>query len=186
LPELLERTGYRRVDAASLDALRIAAWRPLATREAADGKTLPHELDWLRTTTPLNSGCYPGQETVAKIVNVGRPPRRLVFLRLDCTNAALPEAGAAVRLADAVAGEDQPVGHVTSSAIHHELGSVALALVKRSVSPDAGLTAAAAGAPGDAVAARQTVIVPTSGESDSRPARRPPLTKIAVRRRPAR
>ncbi|MDR1118377.1 MAG: hypothetical protein LBL01_03655 [Bifidobacteriaceae bacterium] len=172
LPELLEQGGYRCVDAAAVEALRIAAWRPLATREAADGKTLPHELDWLRTSTPLNSGCYPGQETVAKIVNTGRPPRRLAFLHLDGSEAALPDPGAAVRLA--AAGEGAPVGHVTSAAVHHELGPVALALVKRSIPEDAPLTADAEDAAGGRVAASQTPIVPASGESDSRPARRAP------------
>ncbi|MDR0592826.1 MAG: hypothetical protein LBG60_06130 [Bifidobacteriaceae bacterium] len=203
LPDRLARRGHRQIDAAVLEGLRIAAWRPLAGREAADGKTLPHELDWLRSTTPMNSGCYPGQETVAKIVNLGRPPRRLVFLHLDGSEAALPEPGAEVQAPaepqapGGVPGDqlaaDQPdgiggwqvVGRVTSAAVHHELGPIALALVKRSLPSDAGL-AVAAGAPGGLVAASQTVIVPPSGESDARPAthklpirpRRPTPTEI--------
>ncbi|MDR3359404.1 MAG: hypothetical protein LBO20_01845 [Bifidobacteriaceae bacterium] len=175
LPQRLEAAGWRQIDAAALEALRVAAWRPLATREAADGRTLPHELDWLRSTTPLGSGCYPGQEAVAKVVNVGKPPRRLVFLHLDGSEAALPEPGAAVF---AVAS-GEPVGHVTSAAAHFELGPIALALVKRSLPTDASLAVEARGA----VAANQTEIVTPSGESDARPARRaapPPLRRRQV------
>ncbi|HMP61447.1 MAG TPA: tRNA-modifying protein YgfZ, partial [Gemmatales bacterium] len=58
------------------DALRIAAWRP--RRTDVDERTLPHELDWLRTAAHLSKGCYRGQETVAKVHNLGHPPRRLV------------------------------------------------------------------------------------------------------------
>ncbi|MDR2377856.1 MAG: hypothetical protein LBD70_00310, partial [Bifidobacteriaceae bacterium] len=100
-PDRLEAMGYRQIDAAVLEGLRIAAWRPLASREAADSKTLPHELDWLRATTPIGSGCYPGQETVARIVNLGKPPRRLVMLHLDGSDAALPAPGAEVWAAGA-------------------------------------------------------------------------------------
>ncbi|MDR2373045.1 MAG: tRNA-modifying protein YgfZ [Bifidobacteriaceae bacterium] len=216
LPERLERLGYRRIDAAALEALRVAAWRPLASREAADSKTLPHELDWLRAAVPVNSGCYPGQETVAKIVNVGKPPRRLVFLHLDGSDAALPRPGAAVIAVsgDRAAGGDagapgavaaraaeageaaagagdggaaeagRPVGRVTSAGVHHQLGPIALALVKRSLPEDAALAVAAEGAPGGLIAAAQTRIVPASGESDARPAlRRTAPPKLAARRR---
>jgi folate-binding protein YgfZ len=96
LPQRLTRLGYRQIDSDALEALRIAAWRPLASREASDGKTLPHELDWLRTTISLNVGCYPGQETVAKIITVGRPPRRIVLAHLDGSDTVLPAPGAPV------------------------------------------------------------------------------------------
>ncbi|MDR1187563.1 MAG: hypothetical protein LBK95_08925 [Bifidobacteriaceae bacterium] len=183
LPDQLEARGYRQIDAASLEALRIAAWRPLASREAADSKTLPHELDWLRTTTALNSGCYPGQETVAKIINVGKPPRRLVFLHLDGADAVLPEAGAAVY--DYPLPDDQrPVGRITSVGLHHELGPIALALVKRTLPEDECLVASVPEDPAGFIAASQVVIVPGSGESDSRPtARRTAPPKLASRRR---
>jgi folate-binding protein YgfZ len=206
LPDQLESMGYRRIDGASLEALRIAAWRPLASREAADGKTLPHELDWLRTTTALNSGCYPGQETVAKIINAGKPPRRLVFLHLDGSDAVLPDAGAAVYAdprADVSAGAGvgpgssvvfeaghsatrrptSAVGRITSAGMHFELGPIALALVKRSLPETASLRVAAPGAPGQMIAASQTTIVPSSGESDARPVRRLAPPRLALRRR---
>jgi folate-binding protein YgfZ len=64
------------------EALRVAAWRPRLGFET-DQRTIPHEVDWLRTAVHLHKGCYRGQETVARVHNLGRPPRRLVFLHLD-------------------------------------------------------------------------------------------------------
>ena len=132
------------------DALRIAAWRPRWSGEV-DGRTIPHEADWLRTAVHLDKGCYRGQETVAKVHNLGHPPRRLVMLHLDGSDSVLPARGAEVRLGDAV------VGAVTSAARHHEEGPIALALVKRSTPGDADLVVDA----GEVlVAAAQEVIVP--------------------------
>jgi len=108
------------------EALRVAAWRPRLGAET-DHRTIPHELDWLRTALHLNKGCYRGQETVARVVNLGRPPRRLVMLHLDGSEHTLPPSGSAVQ----AGGRD--VGRVTTSARHHELGPVALAVVKRSL-----------------------------------------------------
>ena len=102
------------------DALRIAAWRPRWAAEV-DERTLPHELDWLRTAVHLSKGCYRGQETVAKVHNLGHPPRRLVALQLDGSDTVLPAPGAAV-----LVGEDA-VGVVTSAALHFEEGPIALA-----------------------------------------------------------
>ena len=110
----------------ALDAAEIRAGRPSLAGEV-DAKTLPHEVDWLRTAVHLNKGCYRGQETVAKVHNLGHPPRRLVLLHLDGSESTLPTPGA-----DVVAGE-KTVGYVTRSATHHEWGPIALALIKRSV-----------------------------------------------------
>jgi folate-binding protein YgfZ len=114
------------------EALRVAAWRPRLAAEV-DERSIPHELDWLRTAVHLEKGCYRGQETVAKVHNLGHPPRRLVFLHLDGSEGIQVPAGAEVLAGDAVAGR------VTSSAVHHELGPVALAVVKRSTDPSADL-----------------------------------------------
>lgn len=108
---------------ADWQALRIAAWRPYITD--IDQRTLPHELDWLRTAVHLNKGCYCGQETVARIVNLGHPPRRAVFLQLDGTSSLLPPPGA-----ELYAGS-RKVGTVQASANHFEDGPIALGLVKR-------------------------------------------------------
>ena len=82
------------------EALRVAAWRPRLGFET-DHRTIPHEVDWLRTAVHLHKGCYRGQETVARVHNLGRPPRRLVFLHLDGSGHVLPERGAEVVLGGA-------------------------------------------------------------------------------------
>ena len=122
------------------EALRVAAWRPRLGFET-DHRTIPHEVDWLRTAVHLHKGCYRGQETVARVHNLGRPPRRLVFLHLDGSGHTLPAVGGAVMLGE------RPVGQLTSVARHFEDGPIALALVKRNISTDeqleiAGISAA--------------------------------------------
>ena len=152
------------------EALRIAAWRPRFAAEV-DDRTIPHELDWLRSAVHLSKGCYRGQETVAKVHNLGHPPRRLVMLHLDGSEAVLPKPGDGVLLADAV------VGRITSSAMHFELGPIALAVLKRSADAAATLTVAA---DGTRVAAAQEVIVPTDAGATAGVPRLPRLG--AVRR----
>ena len=164
----------------AVDALRVAAWRPRADREGAfdtDARTLPHEVDWLRTAVHLDKGCYRGQETVAKVHNLGHPPRRLVLLQLDGSEAVLPEVGAAVsaRTGDGAA-DAETVGVVTSVARHHEEGPIALALVRRATPVDATLTV---GTSDGAVAAAQEVIVPPDA---GRTAAVPRLPRLSRRR----
>ena len=149
------------------EALRIAAWRPRPASEV-DATTLPHELDWLRTAVHLHKGCYRGQETVAKVHNVGRPPRRLVMLHLDGSCHGLPTPGAAVMSGDAAAGR------VTSAARHHEAGPIALALVKRSTDAAATLTVESDAGP---IAAAQEPIVAPDGTSSDRPPAPGPTAK---------
>jgi folate-binding protein YgfZ len=108
------------------EGLSIAAARPSATE--VDEKSLPHELDWLRIAVHLNKGCYRGQESVAKVHNLGHPPRRLTLLHLDGTPSLLPDSG------DVVESEGVNVGHITRAAWHYELGPIALALLKRKAS----------------------------------------------------
>lgn len=141
----------------ALDALEVRAWRP-SLRAEVDERAIPHEFDWLRTAVHLTKGCYRGQETVAKVHNLGHPPRRLALLHLDGSGGQLPEAGALVH----VAGADpdaRPVGRVTRSALHYEWGAIALVLLKRSVAEDAPLEVALSD--GEKVAASQEVIVPS-------------------------
>jgi folate-binding protein YgfZ len=127
------------------EALRVAAWRPRLGHET-DHRTIPHEVDWLRTAVHLHKGCYRGQETIARVHNLGRPPRRLVFLHLDGSGHVLPEPGAPLQL------DGREVGRLTSVARHHEDGPVALGVVKRSIPEDADLLV-------QGIAAAQTVIV---------------------------
>ncbi|WP_062462568.1 CAF17-like 4Fe-4S cluster assembly/insertion protein YgfZ [Demequina soli] len=149
------------------EAVRIAAHRPRAAREV-DDHSLPHELDWLRTAVHLHKGCYRGQETVAKVHNVGRPPRRLTMLHLDGSEHSLPAPGSPVLLGGA------EVGRVTSVARHHELGPIALAILKRSVDPSSTLTVPTDGGP---VAAAQELIVNADGFSEDRPPKPGPTMK---------
>ncbi|MBD0675311.1 folate-binding protein YgfZ [Streptomyces sp. CBMA156] len=132
------------------EALRIEGHRPRLGFET-DHRTIPHEVDWLGTAVHLQKGCYRGQETVARVHNLGRPPRRLVFLHLDGTEETLPPHGTEVRLATDPDG--RALGFVTSSARHHELGPIAMAIVKRNVPVDAVLLAGT-------VPGTQDVIVP--------------------------
>jgi folate-binding protein YgfZ len=179
----------------ALEALRIEAWRPRLTTEV-DERSIPHELDWMRSAVHLSKGCYRGQETVAKVHNIGHPPRRLVMLHLDGSDGVLPERGADVVLVKAPvdafgraaeaqadtepdAGSAAPtvVGHVTSVALHHELGPVALALVKRTTPETAALAVVADDI---VVAASQEVIVPSTAGAAAGVPRLPRLG--AVRR----
>ncbi|HNQ07383.1 MAG TPA: glycine cleavage T C-terminal barrel domain-containing protein [Tetrasphaera sp.] len=127
------------------ESLRVAAWRPRVGYET-DHRTIAHEVDWLRTAVHLHKGCYRGQETIARVHNLGRPPRRLVFLHLDGSGHTLPARGAALTL------DGRQVGHLTSVARHYEDGPIALALVKRNTPVDAVLAS-------DSVSAAQTVVV---------------------------
>jgi hypothetical protein len=127
------------------EALRIAAWRPRLGFET-DHRTIAHEVDWLRTAVHLTKGCYRGQETVARVHNLGRPPRRLVMLHLDGSGHLLPERGA-----DVLDG-DRRVGFLTSAARHHELGPIGLALVKRNLAADVDLSV-------DGVTGAQEIVV---------------------------
>jgi folate-binding protein YgfZ len=134
------------------EALRVEQHRPRLGFET-DHRTIPHELGWIGSAVHLQKGCYRGQETVARVQNLGKPPRRLVFLHLDGSEVHLPVAGTELRLAQD--GPDgRKIGFITTSARHHELGPVALALVKRNVAVDAPLVA------GDTAAAQEVVVEP--------------------------
>jgi folate-binding protein YgfZ len=184
LGELAERARRGEVAVAgqlAAEALRIAAWRPRRATEG-DEKTIPHELDWMRSAVHLSKGCYRGQETVAKVHNLGHPPRRLVFLHLDGTDNVLPAPGDDVVLpaqpGSADAAEPDVVGQVTSSGIHYELGPVALAVVRRSTPVDRDLGVLSDGI---VVAAGQEVIVPPEAGSVVGRIRRMP--RLGVMRR---
>lgn len=116
LPEI-DRAGLM-----AFEALRIAAGRPEITD--IDERSLPHEFDWLSSAVHLSKGCYRGQESVAKIHNLGHPPRRLIILHLE-------QGDVMANPGELVYYGDKEVGKVLSAALHYELGSIALALVSR-------------------------------------------------------
>jgi folate-binding protein YgfZ len=128
-----------------LDAERVAAGRPRHGIDT-DNKAIPNELGLLNTSVHMNKGCYRGQETVAKIYNLGKPPRRLVMLHLDGHAVVMPPSGTPVM------NGDVQVGFLGTVARHHELGPIALAIVKRNTPVDAQLMV-------ENVAASQQIIV---------------------------
>lgn len=148
IESIAEKSELEPAGTSALEALRVMARRP--SMEEVDEKTLPHELDWLATGVHLSKGCYRGQEAVAKVHNLGHPPRRLVLLHLDGSGHLLPEIGAKVYL-----GETE-VGRVTTAGSHYEAGAVALAVIKRTVPEDAELEVTGS------ITAAQEVIVPQS------------------------
>lgn len=149
------------------EALRVAAWRPRWGGEV-DERSLPHESDWIRSAVHLSKGCYRGQETVAKVHNLGHPPRRLAALQLDGSEDVLPTTGASV-----FAGDNE-VGHITSVARHFEDGPIALAILSRRA-PTGDLVVRAEGAD---IAAAQQVIVPADAGAT---ADVPRLTRLSRR-----
>ena len=138
------------------EAVRIAAWRPGVNE--IDHKSLVGELDLLRTSVHLAKGCYRGQEAVARVHNLGQPPRRLVFVHLDGSGHIQPEAGAEV-LAE-VRGAERSVGQVTSVALHWELGPIGLAMVKRNLSAEAPLNFDLGDDAAPVAGAQETIVAP--------------------------
>jgi folate-binding protein YgfZ len=132
------------------EALRIAAGRPRFGLDT-DERTIPNEVGLLGSAVHLDKGCYRGQETVARVHNLGKPPRRLTLLHLDGSVDHLPAHGADVLLGDKV------VGQVGSAARHHELGPIGLALLKRNTPVDATLLA------GGVAAAQEPIVDPDAG-----------------------
>lgn len=147
----LEATlGDQRAGTWASEAVRIATGQPRIFLDT-DEKTIPNEIampdgDRLGAAVHLQKGCYRGQETVARVHTLGRPPRRLTLLLLDGSEERLPEIGADVLL------EGRVVGRMGTSAIHHDLGAIGLALLKRNTPVDATLVV-------DGIAAAQEVLV---------------------------
>jgi tRNA-modifying protein YgfZ len=156
----LQRSGATLAGIDAYEALRIAAHRPRLGLDT-DHKTIPHEVGWIETAVHLSKGCYRGQETVARVHNLGHPPRRLVFLHLDGSEDTLPAHGDPVTMGDA------EVGFVGSAQRHFELGPVALALVKRTLPVDAALRA------GGVPAAQEIVVPPDAGANVTITLKRP-------------
>jgi len=129
----------------ALDAERVAAHRPRIGFET-DHKSIPNEIGVLNGAVHMKKGCYRGQETVAKIYNLGNPPRRLVMLHLDGSDVGFPAVGTKIE------NEGIVVGFIGTVARHHELGTIALAVVKRNTPIEATLMV-------DGVPAAQQVIV---------------------------
>jgi hypothetical protein len=171
LPEVagnLLRRGAAAAGMWAFEALRIAAHVPRLGLDT-DHRTIPHEVGWIDSAVQLNKGCYRGQETVARVHNLGHPPRRLVFLHLDGSAERLPGHGDPVELASGEPSGEKgaTVGFTGSAARHYELGPIGLALVKRTVPVDATLLA------GGIPAAQEVIVPPDAGAN----------VKVTLRRR---
>jgi folate-binding protein YgfZ len=152
----LRERGWEYAGMWAHEALRIADHRARFGTDT-DHRTIPHEAGWIESAVHLDKGCYRGQETVARVQNLGHPPRRLVMLHLDGGEDRLPAHG------EAVLNGDSAVGFVGSAARHYELGPIALALVKRTVPATATLVTAG-------ISAAQEVIVPPDIGANARTA----------------
>jgi tRNA-modifying protein YgfZ len=150
----LTGAGARPAGTLAFEALRVESLRPRLGVDT-DDRTIPHEVGWIGTAVHLDKGCYRGQETVARVHNLGRPPRRMVLLHLDGSADATPETGDPVRLGEKL------VGRVGSVAQHFEPGPVALAVLKRSAPVDQELSA------GDPDHPVQAAVDPDSVPGDS-------------------
>jgi folate-binding protein YgfZ len=135
LDDAVASSGLPLVGHGAWEALRVAAGRPRLGFET-DHRTIPHEIGWLSSAVHLDKGCYRGQETVARVHNLGRPPRRLVRIHLDGTQDELPPPHTPVML------DGRAVGFLGTAVQHAELGPVALAVIKRQVPDDAQLVVA--------------------------------------------
>ena len=149
----------RRAGYLAWEAMRIAAWKPRLGRET-DARAIPPEVDWLRSAVHTAKGCYRGQETIARVINLGRPPRRLTYLQLDGSCGDLPAPGTPITVGG------RQVGVITSSARHADEGPIALALIARAVPVSTVFDI-------DGVAAAQEEIVPVHGKSSVSPQTRP-------------
>lgn len=123
--------NYKLAGLQAFTAQRVRAGEP-ELRADLDGKSIPHEAPRLiaRGDNPgavhLEKGCYRGQETVARVENLGRSPRLLVLLQLDGSAPTEPELGAEI-----TAG-GRKVGRLGTYVHDADEGPIALALVKRS------------------------------------------------------
>ncbi|MDL5155101.1 YgfZ/GcvT domain-containing protein [Actinomycetospora termitidis] len=125
--ERLRGAGAAPAGLDAFEALRVASLRPRLGSDT-DDRTIPHEVGWIGSAVHLSKGCYRGQETVSRVANLGRPPRQMVLLHLSSMEDALPPPGTPVLSAEG----GRAVGRIGTAVRHHELGAVALALVKRS------------------------------------------------------
>jgi folate-binding protein YgfZ len=128
----LVAAGVRPAGVWAYEAHRVTSLRPRLGVDT-DERTIPHEVGWIGTAVHLDKGCYRGQETVARVHNLGKPPRMLVLLHLD-GSADRPTPG------DPVLAGGRAVGRLGTVVDHVDEGPIALALLKRSLPADTELT----------------------------------------------
>ncbi|MGH8967240.1 MAG: YgfZ/GcvT domain-containing protein, partial [Actinomycetes bacterium] len=141
----LTDAGARPMGSWGYEAFRVEAAQARMDVDT-DDRTIPHEVGWVHVAAHVAKGCYRGQETVARVHTLGRPPRRLTLLHLDGSDNRLPKIGTEL------VHNGKTVGFVGTSARHHELGPIALAVIKRNVGVDVEFEV-------DGIAASQEVVV---------------------------
>ena len=127
--------GLRPAGVWAYEANRVASLRPRLGVDT-DERTIPHEVGWIGAAVHLDKGCYRGQETVARVHNLGKPPRMLVLLHLDGSTDR-PATG------DPVLAGGRTVGRLGTVVDHVDDGPIALALLKRALPADTELATGA-------------------------------------------
>jgi folate-binding protein YgfZ len=127
----LERAGLQRSPAERWELARVAGGLPRAGHELTDD-VLAEEAGLLGSHVHLDKGCYPGQETVARLHNLGQVQRRLAGLRFQPSGNGDLEALPAPRT-DLVTDDGRRAGQLRSVVDHPDLGPIGLAYVRRVV-----------------------------------------------------
>jgi folate-binding protein YgfZ len=125
--EALGRAGTPLAPPEAWELARIERGVPRWGDELTDD-VLAEEAGLLGSHVHLDKGCYPGQETVARVHNLGQVQRRLAGLRFG--GGELPAPRTELRTEDG-----RRVGQLRSVARHPDLGPIGLAYVRRVV-PD--------------------------------------------------
>jgi tRNA-modifying protein YgfZ len=123
----LERAGVERAPDGLWELLRVEHGLPRAGLELTDD-VLAEEAGLLGSHVHLDKGCYPGQETVARVHNLGQVQRRLAGLRFEPSGDGLPAPRT-----DLVADDGRRAGQLRSVVDHPRLGPIGLAYVRRVV-----------------------------------------------------
>ncbi|MCV7430513.1 CAF17-like 4Fe-4S cluster assembly/insertion protein YgfZ [Mycolicibacterium bacteremicum] len=128
----LHGVGVQSAGVWTYEAHRVSALRPRLGVDT-DERTIPHEVGWIGGpglgAVHLDKGCYRGQETVARVHNLGKPPRMLVLVQLDGSTER-PITG------DPLLAGGRAVGRLGTVVDHVDDGPIALALVKRAIPTD--------------------------------------------------
>jgi folate-binding protein YgfZ len=127
----LERAGLQRSPAERWELARVAGGLPRAGHELTDD-VLAEEAGLLGSHVHLDKGCYPGQETVARVHNLGQVQRRLAGLVFRPSPNGGGDGLPAPRT-DLVADDGRRAGQLRSVVDHPDLGPIGLAYVRRVV-----------------------------------------------------
>jgi len=126
----IERAGVAVGPAELWELVRVERGLPRAGRELTDD-VLAEEAGLLGSHVHLDKGCYPGQETVARVHNLGQVQRRLAGLRFGPGGPG----GLPAPPTDLVTDDGRRAGQLRSVVDHPELGPIGLAYVRRVVEP---------------------------------------------------